>query len=630
MQIRYLLLFFFLKSFIVLAQSDKPAYDEHKSKENISVLQLLPGFDQSSLEGYTYVYSTADSTKKIEDIITQKPDFKRVKQEIPDLGKDNRYHWLQFKINSHDTLNQELVSYLQFNELTDVCFYVVDDKDEILYKQEHLGRKTYISRKPILTRFFAFPISLSPNQNLTIYWRIYRNQSHVVFPFRLYTKDAFFSYNMVYDFFAYISYGVLAFAFLLSTILFISNRNKLFYFYAGYCLFYLLLCFNNEGVLVQYFHINIPFLDENIRPVITGLLLYYIITFSQRFLQIERYAPAWFCQYSNILSITGLGFAFFTLIVPLNSTITSIGHVIILCVLLTVLIMIALGMTKKKREAFVYFIAIAPFFLSSIWYMLSILFRIPTTWFYYQTIPYAPFIEMVILGVELGHKLITDRDQYFFKLNRLQKEFTSSILQTQDSERERIAADLHDDLGGTISTIRRRITDIKLRLLNHEVTRDFEELEPLIQKSGDDLRRIAHNLMPPEFARIGLSGSLHQLVMAIPREPTRFEFLTAGKVQELPLEVELNAYRIVSELIQNIFKHAHAKQATVQLLFHDHYLQILVEDDGLGDQKKNGLSIPGMGLKNSKLRADFIGAELRREVSHAGTLVILNIPYAAN
>ena len=593
-------------------------------------LLLKSDFTESSLEGNVYILSTADSTIDVGQILVRKQDFSLVNQEAPDLGMDNRFHWLRFEIQNKSKSFMQLVSFLQNNELTDVCFYIADDRGHITYSQEHFSRKTYINKKPILTRFFAFPIAIEPDQNLTILWRVHRNQGTIVFPFRLYTKDEFLTYSIIYDFFGYISYGVLTFAFLLSAILSLSNKNRLLFYYSGYCLFYILICLSNEGVLIQYFRINNALLDDNIRSIISGILLFFILAFSKRFLQVSIYSPRWFGRFSDYLSYLALAFSFFTIFTPLSSTISAVGTTLVLIVILTVLVMIFFGIAKRQREAFVYLIAIAPFFASSVWYTLSILFNVQTNWFYYQTIPYAPFIEMIILGMELGYKLLHDRDKYFQSLNELQKQFTSSILQTQDSERQRIAADLHDDLGGTIATLTRKITDIKLRLKDHELASEVEELEPLIRKSGDDLRRISHNLMPPEFERTGLCGSLQQLVQTIPGSPTRFEFLTAGSVVKLPLDIELNAYRIVSELIQNIFKHAQATQATVQVLFFEKHLEILVEDNGIGSQQKKDQDAVGMGIKNSTLRADYIGADLRREISSAGTLVVLTIPYPAS
>lgn len=211
-----------------------------------------------------------------------------------------------------------------------------------------------------------------------------------------------------------------------------------------------------------------------------------------------------------------------------------------------------------------------------------------------------------------------------------QRETDTRIIQTQDAERQRVAADLHDDLGGTLATIRRRISDIRLHLRDPQAAHQLDDLQPLIQKSSDDLRRIAHNLMPPEFARIGLCAALEQLVRGQPPQPTYFSFITAGDEHKLPVDMALNVYRIVSELVHNVGKHAQAKRAAVQLLYYADHLTITVDDDGLGSRAvKTVAQNAGIGLKNSNLRAEYIGATLWREVSEGGTLVVLDVPYPA-
>ena len=239
----------------------------------------------------------------------------------------------------------------------------------------------------------------------------------------------------------------------------------------------------------------------------------------------------------------------------------------------------------------------------------------------------ALLLEFMILSVGwlYRRKLLQNARQ---RLELQNHQLQSDVIQTQEVERQRLAADLHDDLGGTLATLRRRLDDMRQRTTDADTQRAFADAEPLIQKSSDDLRRISHNLMPPEFARLGLSPALEQLVRNQPRQPTRFSFVLSGQETKLPLDIELNAYRIVSELVQNIHKHAQAGRAAVQVLYQADKVTITVEDDGLGNRSvTKPTESTGIGLKNSSLRAEYIGATLWRDVSEAGTLVVLDIPY---
>ncbi len=249
-----------------------------------------------------------------------------------------------------------------------------------------------------------------------------------------------------------------------------------------------------------------------------------------------------------------------------------------------------------------------------------------------------PLPDMVALRIALLAELTILSAGWLYRRKLLQlarqqleaqnRTLQAALIQTQELERQRIAADLHDDLGGTLATLRRRIADLYQYSPDALMTEQLDRLVPLTQKSSDDLRRIAHNLMPPEFFRIGLRHALEQLVGSQPAQPTQFSFIVSGTEQKMPMETELNAYRIVSELMHNIHKHAQANRAAIQLLYLDNRLSITVDDDGVGNQVDSSRhKTGGIGLKNNRLRAEYIGATLWHHVSAAGTLVILEIPY---
>ncbi len=245
--------------------------------------------------------------------------------------------------------------------------------------------------------------------------------------------------------------------------------------------------------------------------------------------------------------------------------------------------------------------------------------------------------DMAVLRIALLVELSVLSAGWFYRRKTLQtarhqleiqnRALQANIIQTQEIEQQRIAQDLHDDLGGTLATIRQRLAHIRQQTPDAATQRAFDDLEPLIEKGGQDLRRIAHNLMPPDFERLGLVASVESLVRSIPPRPTRFEFVASGTMHKLPVSVELNIYRIVSELVQNIQKHANANRASVQLLYEKDQLMVLVDDDGIGIRAEKLANGTGIGLKNAMLRANYIGASVQRETGEGGTFVVLDVPY---
>lgn len=209
---------------------------------------------------------------------------------------------------------------------------------------------------------------------------------------------------------------------------------------------------------------------------------------------------------------------------------------------------------------------------------------------------------------------------------RHQRNEMKRVLQTQDSERQRIAADLHDDLGGVIATINHQLTQILTATSLTELQEKLQQIRQVASQAGDKVRSVAHNLMPPDFQRLGLVESVQQLIGSL-NDP-RFQCVVSGEPKRLSADVELNAYRILSELIHNVQKHAQAQYVLVQLLFHPDTLSIVVEDNGVGSgSMKNEADQTGIGLKNISSRVNYLNANWHTDTSEQGTTTIIEIPY---
>jgi len=97
-----------------------------------------------------------------------------------------------------------------------------------------------------------------------------------------------------------------------------------------------------------------------------------------------------------------------------------------------------------------------------------------------------------------------------------------------------------------------------------------------------------------------------------------------GQPQKLNREAETLIFRIVNELVGNVQKHAKATEATVQLVYHDTFLNLIVEDNGIGFHTHQG---EGVGLRNLRTKAEYLNAELSIDTNERGTSVILTIPF---
>ncbi len=204
---------------------------------------------------------------------------------------------------------------------------------------------------------------------------------------------------------------------------------------------------------------------------------------------------------------------------------------------------------------------------------------------------------------------------------------SEAILKGQEEERHRLAKDLHDGLGGMLSGIKFSFSTMKENLImTPENQRAFERSMDMLDSSIREMRRVAHNLMPESLIKFGLSASINDICKDITASG-------ALKVNFQPIDLDkllvdqpvlIIIYRIVQELLNNVMKHAGARNVLVQLIYRDGKLSLTVEDDGKGfDTTSINLS-EGIGLSNIKSRIDYLGGtwDIQSDIGKGTTVTI--------
>lgn len=203
----------------------------------------------------------------------------------------------------------------------------------------------------------------------------------------------------------------------------------------------------------------------------------------------------------------------------------------------------------------------------------------------------------------------------------------NSMIEGQEAERLRIAKDLHDSLGGLLSTVKAHFTTIQNEFKQIEKINLADKTNKLIDEAVIEVRRISHNMMPQALSISGLKGAIEDLGLQLQQEgyQTNVEFVKLPKTLEPTKEVML--YRLLQELLSNIRKHSQAKQVTIQLIGHENELTVLVEDDGNGFNYKEQLENGGLGLKSITSRVQFLDGTIDWDSAIGrGTTVMVKIP----
>ncbi|HLW08291.1 MAG TPA: sensor histidine kinase [Marinilabiliaceae bacterium] len=190
------------------------------------------------------------------------------------------------------------------------------------------------------------------------------------------------------------------------------------------------------------------------------------------------------------------------------------------------------------------------------------------------------------------------------KIGELEKEkeiiSMQSVLRGEESERGRIARDLHDGLGGMLSGVKLSLNNMNgNQMLSDNDVRQLEKAIHLIDQSVKELRDVAHNMMPDLLIKEGLNTALTNFCESL-SGPPKVNYHFFGQSQRYENGFELTVYRIVQELINNALKHAQANEVVTELIQQPDRLSVTVRDNGKGF--KTDVQNRGHGLLNLRSR----------------------------
>lgn len=202
-----------------------------------------------------------------------------------------------------------------------------------------------------------------------------------------------------------------------------------------------------------------------------------------------------------------------------------------------------------------------------------------------------------------------------------------AMIAGQEKERQRVANELHDDLGSKMATI-------KLHFENLQVNKDdnaFTYVSKLLDEAYQKIRGISHAKNSGVITKQGLLPALQRMARIISdTNKLVLEVHDFGLENRMENSLELSIFRIVQELVTNIIKHSEATKANIQLIQHEDSLNILVEDNGKGFQLSEiSTNDSSMGLRTIEKRIEHLeGSFTIDSVLGKGASIIIDIPVA--
>lgn len=239
------------------------------------------------------------------------------------------------------------------------------------------------------------------------------------------------------------------------------------------------------------------------------------------------------------------------------------------------------------------------------------------------------YTAVLIAGSIIGVIII-----YFFisiigHQRRNQALYKSKILAeitTLEKERARVAADLHDELGPLLASVKFKASS--LDVTDEEDKQTLEKISNNLNDLITRIRSISNDLVPHSLLRKGLIVAMEESVTQMNKQNNLEIKFAHQHIPELPQEKSVNLYRILQEIIHNTIKHSKAANLRIEMKMDDQNLIVLTEDDGIGfDYNAKTKEASGLGLRNLLSRTEVLGGSMYLDSKEAkGTRYTFEIP----
>ncbi len=588
-----------------------------------------------------YLYHLGDSTGQI-DIVKAiqlqkqrkfKDSFSNTTRQ--DFGYNKSFHWLFFELET--THEASLMLEIEYANIDHLELFEVKGNGQISSLGLSGDRFKYTQR-PFVNNNYVFPIRLKAREKAKYFLLLDQRNAILSFFIRLWNRPAFLQTDRE-EYFVWGGFiGAICIIWVINLVMLLITKDWIYFWYSmyGHCM--TMHLFSDAGLGFQYLWPTFPIINQY-DPVYLYIWAAMIaqVTFMQYFIHQNRHNSRifwWNNAFKILLTVAliiAIGIHFFDVagkeayMYKVVSKATS--YFVLAIVILTAISLYERWHEQEKMVRYYGYALVIQFLgymaVAAINFCQSQGWALPFDIETYVIIGITVLFDTIFFSYGLAHRYnLFQLKNKALELNLLQAQQIGQqrVIEALEYERRRLAQDLHDDVGATLSTAKGYLSVLNRK----ETTTKLLQAQLLLDEAAEELRMISHQLMPKHFDKIGLAKAIEETVLKISTDKLYIQFMCIGQIQKLTPETETLIFRMVNELVRNVQKHAQATEAMVQLAYHDTFLNLIVEDNGTGFNANQG---EGVGLRNIRTKAEYLNAELAIDTSEHGTSVILTIPF---
>lgn len=596
----------------------------------IDTINYLPlsRYDYREIGTYLYYKEAATDTCSIPPSSIK--DFKLWgNTKIFNLGFIRGNYWLCVPITNKDTLRNDFIFSLYDDEDSVYLFRVNDKTGKVISKQfDHPLREP--ETRPDHTRNISFKFSLEPQERELLFILFKNISDNLRVPMDICVPEDYLLWEQNYRWLYGWYFGYFFMILLFSLMLFIIARKQLFFWYFLYITTWVFVFLQEEYLVGEIFNGEaFVFISQQWQIFFILIAVTAGTLVMRQLVGLREYSP----KIYKLLGQISYAILLSTLIISIVVNLLKYDHAVLVykafivkCSLITLVFLqsfsigILVWLVKRgNNNALIYLFALLVFLLGCMNVFCNIFAISNFVFIKPNGVVVGLAVEVFILSILVAYNysdIIQNNKLLEERVLRSEMEMTDLVAETQEEEKKRIAKDLHDDLGGTLSLL-------KLSIENKG--EDNKHLA-LIKKAVIDLKYSILNLNNFGLSEIGLLQAIqHHLKQVEEHSLLTVTFYSNNTEPSTDIKTKIILYRIYYELVNNVLKHAQAKNLNVNLDVTPYAFCLLIEDNGIGFDKHKEIKPHHTGISTIRERCRVINAIFNIDSNSAGTTAIVKI-----
>ncbi|MBC7409154.1 MAG: hypothetical protein H7339_12260 [Arcicella sp.] len=584
--------------------------------------------EKVALQKIVLVYKDVNQVLTINQILQPNSiAFKKI--QYLNIGITYADYWLKFELKN--VTNNEIKLFLAFESVVNDSIFLYKIANQKIIKTTLLGENLPFLGRKTKHRNPIFEIILQPNEKAQYYLKAVSDGQPMNLTAELLNNQEFHYWDVRKMFFLGIVYGIMALILILNFSFYLITNEKIYIIFSLQVAFSLLCISYFDGFIYQYIFPNNGYWSSQTIAIGIGSTFLCSNRFTTDFFNLKKLVP-WAYQTFRYFTYLIFALLLFSFLHPLGFNI-FIASMTALTSLVALLLFVSILAVKHRGFASYFFglLATVCLIIFGTFFQLFLIGLVPGIFLTHYAMHLAIVSQSVFLALAVNDKfrIIREENIYFqVKLVEALNQYSQNLISNIESERQRLAGEIHDGLGQNLLVIRNRILlTLKKKNSSEKLEETLRMLLDITSDTLDDTRAMSHNLRPPILNTMGLTSAIKSLVEKNrSTSQLQIDFEMNDSVDGLiPKDLEINLYRILQESFNNTLKHSQATIIELRLNHTQDTIHLEFKDNGVGYDPK--LQLQGQGILGMKERVSLLKGVITIEsIIGKSTKINIQIP----